>query len=605
MGAMATLMASDGHDVRGSDAAVYPPMSSLLARAGISVMSGYDPANLEWGPDAVVVGNVCRKDHPEVLAAQQKKIPLTSFPQLLGEKLLEGRRSLVVTGTHGKTTTTSLLAWLLDDCGGDPSWLIGGVPLNRYLPSHLGQGETFVVEGDEYDTAFFDKESKFLHYRPHRAILTSLEFDHADIFSSMEEIRRAFTRFVELIPSEGSLLVYGEEAEAVAVAKHARCPVHSYGVLGPDEEPGRWDFSARVESRNMARRSVFEWFCGTRSMGQVTTHLTGKYNIANALAALALAKLEGFEAEALNAALSRYRGVKRRQELAGIARGVRVIDDFAHHPTAVHLTVDALRRRHPNGTLHVCFEPRSATSRRKRFASEFAQAFGSADRVYLGPLHAPESIPPEERLDTAELAEQISAQGTPAKAFAKVDAIVQELARRAGPGDSIVVLSSGSFGGLVTKLLSALGDAVTRAMPDDLEEINALLHGYKLPPIQEPSRVESLVIRDETGAMVGCVNLEVHGHDCFFFGLAVARGRRGEGLGWMLADFGNRRARALGARFVYLVTSDSADFFATRGGFDLIPLSEFPPSVLQSPNFRATHHSSMHGMRHDLKAKRK
>lgn len=601
MGALATLLARDGHEVRGSDRAIYPPMSTQLAREGIPVAQGFSASNLDWEPDCVVVGNVCRKDHVEVLAAQERGIALTSFPKVLAERLLATRRSLVVSGTHGKTTTTSVLAWLLKDSGQAPSWLVGGVPLNGYRSSELGTGEAFVVEGDEYDTAFFDKESKFLHYQPHRAILTSLEYDHADIFGSIEQIREAFAKFVDLIPESGDLVVFADDQEAMAVAERCKGRVHPYTVIEQEQAPFEQGYCARILSRSSERRTVFEWFEDGRPCGQATTHLTGRYNIANALAALAIARCEGVAVETLNQALGRYRGVARRQELVGIARGVRVIDDFAHHPTAVALTVQALRRRYPRQSLHVCFEPRSATSRRARFCEDFARSFSAADRVYIGPLYSPDSIPEAERLDTQELAKRIEMHGVHAQAFESSDAIVETLLDRAGPGDTIVVLSSGHFGGLIPRLLKGLGDAVTRANPDDRPNIDALLREYGLPQIRDPDRVESLLIAGEEGdGLVGCVNLELRGELCFFFGLAVAQERRGEGLGWMLADLGLRRARAIGATEVYLITNDAADFFATRGGFSLVPLSELPASLQESANFQATRSDSMHGMRCDL-----
>lgn len=600
MGALATLLARDGHEVRGSDTAIYPPMSTQLTRAGIPVALGFGDENLEWSPDMVVVGNVCRKDHPEVLAAQARGIKLTSFPEVLGEQLLATRRPLVVTGTHGKTTTTSVLAWLLKDAGQDPSWLIGGVPLNGYRSSNLGSGQSFVLEGDEYDTAFFDKESKFLHYRPVRAIFTSLEFDHADIFDSIEDIRVAFRKLIAQIPPTGDLVVFADDAEAMALAQDCRGTVHSYKVIEEGESEHSADFCARILSRPSERRTVFEWFEKGRSCGRATTHLTGHYNIANALAAMAIGRCEGIASDVLNRGLGRYRGVARRQELVGIARGVRVIDDFAHHPTAVAVTVEALRRRHPRQTLHVCFEPRSASSRRALFTEGYAKAFEGADRVYIGPLHAPEKIDPAERLDTFALAEKIKEAGVQATAYSSVDEIVTTLLDRAGPGDTILVLSSGHFGGLVGRVLEGLGDAVTRANPDDRPNINALLHQYGLAQIRDPEGVESLVIAGPQGQMVGCVNLELQGDICFFFGLAVAQERRGEGLGWMLADLGLRRARAIGARWVYLITNDAADFFATRGGFSLVPLSEIPAVLQESENFKATRNETMHGMRCDL-----
>ena len=412
MGALAGLLKQAGHDVRGSDGPLYPPMSTQLEQAGVAVMTGFCPENLDWGPDCVVVGNVCSRDHVEVVAAGARGLPLESFPSLLEKLLLPGRRSLVVAGTHGKTTTSALLTWLLIAAGQRPSALIGGVSQNLGRGAVYGEGEAIVLEGDEYDTAFFDKGSKFFHYAPFRAILTSVEFDHADIFADLDAVKAAFVRFAGLIPPEGDLVVCADDAGAVEVAKTARCAVTTYRVLAEGDDPASADYTARPLIKRGGGQTLFELFERGHSQGEWATAMVGGYNIANILAAVALARKEGASLAALRDGVRRFRGVRRRQELLGIAAGIRVVTDFAHHPTAVKVTVTAVRRHFPNNKLHVCFEPRSASSRRAVFFDGYAEAFAAASRVYVGPLFHPEKIPAELRLDPPALARAIGATGS-------------------------------------------------------------------------------------------------------------------------------------------------------------------------------------------------
>jgi UDP-N-acetylmuramate: L-alanyl-gamma-D-glutamyl-meso-diaminopimelate ligase len=587
MGALACLLRADGHEVRGSDGPLYPPMSTQLARAGIPVAEGFAAENLAWGPERVVVGNVCRADHPEVVEAQRRGLPLDSFPSLLAATLLEGRRSLVVGGTHGKTTTSSIVAWLLTVAGRDPSWLIGGVPLNLGGGAHVGGGEAFVLEGDEYDTAFFDRGSKFLHYRPRRAILTSLEYDHADIFADLEQLRAAFRRFVALIPEDGDLVANLDDSEVMGIAAGARCRVTTYRVLSAkDGDVRSADWVARVASGPHVRRIAFEVFEHGASLGMFTSSLIGLYNVGNLLAGVALARLEGVDIEALRTGVARFRGVRRRQELVGVAQGVRVIEDFAHHPTAVRLTVAAIRRRWPAQALHVCFEPRSSSSRRSVFFDGYAAAFEAASAVYIAPVFAPEKVPAGTLLDTTALARAIAERGVPARAFSQIADLARAVLEAATPGDTILTLSSGSFGGLPRIVLDELGDAVTFAGPEDVPGIDALLAGYGLPAVRDAQEVDSLVIRGASGP-IGCVNLQVAGEDAYLFGLAVAAERRGEGLGWVLADSMIRRARTLGVRRICLLPRDTADFFAGKLGFSVVPCSALRGDVVGIGNFVA------------------
>jgi UDP-N-acetylmuramate: L-alanyl-gamma-D-glutamyl-meso-diaminopimelate ligase len=588
MGALARLLVEAGHEVRGSDTGVYPPMSDQLAAAGIPVATEYGAANLQWAPDRVVVGNICRADHPEVVAARAAGIELESFPSMLAKALLPERRSLVVAGTHGKTTTTSLLAWILQSAGHEPSWLVGGVPLNLGSGAHLGTGDALVLEGDEYDTSFFDKKSKFLHYRPQRAILTSVEFDHADIFASLDDVREAFAAFVATIPADGDLIVNMESADAMGIASQARCRVIRYRVL-PDRstDTACAEYTAAVRSRPGARRTTFEMFERGQSLGEFSTQLLGRFNLGNVLAASAVARAEGVEVEALRDALRRFRGVRKRQELLGLAQGVRVIFDFAHHPTAAQLTVTATRKRYPEGSLHVCFEPRSSSSHRATFADGFAGSFDAATHVYVAPLHRPEKVPPAERLDPAGLARAIGSRGVDARAFDTIDALQAAVLERAKPGDTVLLLSSGSFHDLGPRLLFALGDPVVFAEPADMVAVNRLLAGYDIPEVISSPQVETLVVRSDPASIVGAVSLQLSGPHAFLFGLAVTPERRGEGLGWILGDCMLRRCRTLGVSTVTLLTTSAADFFATKLGFSQVDIDGVDPDLRDTANFRA------------------
>ncbi len=457
MGSLAGLLKAAGHDVRGSDEHVYPPMSTQLAEQKIPVFEGFGPANLEWAPDAVVVGNVCRKDHVEVLAAQERKIPLESFPSLFGKLFLDGvgpdaRRSLVVSGTHGKTTTSSLLAHVLQDAGRDPSFLIGGVPLNFRQSWRLGGGGEFVVEGDEYDTAFFDKGSKFLHYRPRIVLLTSVEFDHADIFRDEEAVHAAFRKFVALIPEDGLLVACAASPGAMEVARVARCQVVTYGRPGSGAD---WTFE--VVARALGGRTTLALARRGERVGVVETNLPGIYNHENLIGVVAVASSLGIEPPAIARGVRRFLGVRRRQEVRGVARGVTVVDDFAHHPTAIRETILALKGRFGPGKLIAAFEPRSATSRRNIFQNEFADALSVADEVVLAPLYAPEKVPEGERLDVERVAADLRREDVPARVIATVKETVAHLAERASPGDTVLVMSSGDYGGLHDRLLAGAG----------------------------------------------------------------------------------------------------------------------------------------------------
>lgn len=584
MGALAQLLQAAGHEVRGSDTGIYPPMSDQLDAAGIPVMVGFHPDNLAWGPECVVVGNVCSASHPEVVAAQEKGIARESFPSMVAQALLPTRHSLVVAGTHGKTTTSSLCAWLLEACGMNPSYLIGGVPLNLGRGAALREGGPIVLEGDEYDSAFFDKGSKFLHYQPKRAILTSVEYDHVDIFASFEDMRETFRKFVRLVSDD--LIVNQENAEAMGVASEASCNVITYRVQADGGDPTAADYTAVLRA-GAFKRTRFEVFERGESLGEFSTQLVGAYNVGNVLAAIAMARCEGASVEGLRGAVARFRGVKKRQELLGIAAGVRVVEDFAHHPTAVQLTVTALRKRYPSKALHVCFEPRSSSSRRSEFSQGYVGAFDAASFVYIAPVHRPDKVGDDQRLDTDDLATKIHARGVAVRAYPDVEALREAVLERAVPGDTVVLLSSGDFSGLGPSLLFGFGDPVTFARDDDAPAISALLDGYGQPRVIPDIDVETLVLRSP-GSVDGCVSLCLCGESAYLFALAVAPQRRGQGLGWVLGDIVLRRARTLGAKRCYLLTNTATDFFAGKLGFSEVPLEDVDPQVRTGENFAAS-----------------
>jgi len=440
MGAVAGLLKAAGHDVRGSDEAVYPPMSDALARLEIPVLCPFAAENLAWGPDTVVVGNVCRRDHLEVLAAQAAGIPLTSFPAILGERVLPGRQPVVVAGTHGKTTTTTLLAHLLERCGRRPGWFIGGIPNDLPSACVTGEGAPFVLEGDEYDTAFFDKGSKFLHYRPHAVLLTGVEFDHADIFADLAAVRAAFTTLVDLIPPDGVLLASADNAIAVDLAR-GRGQL-TYGLAGEGA-----DYFAMARERTPEGTS-FTLHDRNGPLQDYFLPLVGEHNLRNATGALAMCLRLGVPAPELAAPLATFTGVRRRQEELGRGRGVVAVDDFGHHPTAIRVTLQALLQRYPGRRPVLVFEPRSATSRRAVFQREYAEVLSAAPRVLLAPAYDQSRIAPDQRLDLSRLAADITAAGSRVTSHPDFTDLLAVLRDEARDGDLVVFFSSGAMGGI-------------------------------------------------------------------------------------------------------------------------------------------------------------
>jgi len=456
MGALAGLLRRAGHRVTGSDTAFYPPMGEKLADWGVETYKGFSAEHLVPPPDLVVVGNVCRRDNPEARAAIDGGLPYLSMPGTLEQLFLAERKSFVVAGTHGKTTTTALVTQLLRAAGRDPGFLLGGVPEDMPESFGLGsEGSPFVIEGDEYDSAFFEKQPKFLRYRPFAAILTSIEHDHIDIYPTLESYRAAFAGFIERIPPDGLLVAYAGDPEVRELAKRARCHVSFYAIEGDDtgDITPVWLAAPAPASGN---QQPFDLFFGGSSCGRVFSPLSGTHNVKNAVAAIAMcAEGENVAVQTLTRSLPQFHGVRRRQELVAVADGVRVYDDFAHHPTAVRETLRGLRARHPEGKLVAVFEPRSATASRRLHQAVYAEAFESADWSILAPVGRPE-IASSERLDVNQIALELGAKGKRAEAPTDHESIVRDLVAEAQPGDTLVIMSNGDFKGVLDRVVSGL-----------------------------------------------------------------------------------------------------------------------------------------------------
>jgi UDP-N-acetylmuramate: L-alanyl-gamma-D-glutamyl-meso-diaminopimelate ligase len=444
MASVAAALKEKGFEVTGSDQNVYPPMSTFLAERQIPVTEGFAEPNLAYKPDLVVIGNALSRGNPEVEAVLERKMRYCSLPELLKEFFLRGKRSLVVSGTHGKTTTTSLLAWVFEHNGLNPSFLVGGIPNNFGQGARFTDSEWFIIEGDEYDTAFFDKRSKFLHYLPEVALINNLEFDHADIFKDVAAIQATFRQFIRLIPRNGLLLANGDDANIASLLDVTHCPVKRFG-LGPDNA---------VHGFNLRYGPTATEF----ELPSFKFHLdmVGEFNVRNALGVIGVAKHFGLKNHQIQSAFSTFKGVKRRMEVRGIAGGVTVIDDFGHHPTAIRQTLAALRVRYPTQKLWAIFEPRSNTTRRNVFQNELVGAFEGADVVVLSQVARLEQVPATERLDPEKLMRELKAGGKPAAYLPDVEAIVEHVRGGVSGGDVICVFSNGGFGGIHKKLLERL-----------------------------------------------------------------------------------------------------------------------------------------------------
>ena len=449
MAPLAGMLAESGHRVTGSDAGVYPPASTLLDSLGIRWTNGFDAANLEPAPDIVVLGNALSRGNPEVEAVLDRRIPYRSLPQTLEEFFLPGHDSLVVTGTHGKTTTTSILSWILHHAGRKPNFLIGGVAENFGRSFGLGGGKEFVLEGDEYDSAFFDKAPKFLHYHPQEVIITSLEFDHADIYDNLAAIELQFRRLVNLVPRSGRIVAWGESETVRGVVKKAFCPVETYGFApGVDWLAGDLEIAAGETRFRVLRQG--------KEVARIRMSISGRHNVLNTVAAIAIAHGRGVSGEALAGAMAEFRGVLRRLEIKGEASGVLVVDDFAHHPTAIRATIDAARHRWPGRKLWAVFEPRSNTMRRRVFENDLADSLATADATVLGAVNRANLLSDEERMSPARVLDSLRSAGRNAEGFDSADEIADYLAAATQPGDLVLVMSNGSFDGLCGKLLFRL-----------------------------------------------------------------------------------------------------------------------------------------------------
>ncbi len=449
MGSLAGLLAEAGYEVRGSDENVYPPMSTMLEQLGITLMSGYRAGNLDWGPDLVVIGNIATASNPEAQAAVAGKLAWRSFPQAVEELFLRSSHPVVIAGTHGKTTTSALMAWVLKEAGRDPSWLVGGVLKGEDRSFHLGRGSTFVIEGDEYESAYFDKGSKFLHYRPRTAILTSVEFDHAEMFADLQAVKKTFAAFIALIPADGALVCCADDPLVRELSANCRGRRIDYGV----KEKAAWVGRTRKATQDGI---LFDVFRGNERFASYTSPLTGNHNLQNILGVTAAASHLGLGPEEIGKGLASFPGVRRRQEIRGVARGVTVVDDFAHHPTAVHGTIGALAERYAGHRLWAVFEPRTNTSRRAVFQQEYAEAFDQADLVLVAAVDHPERAPAGDRFSAEGLVEDLKRRGIEARYAPGVPAIVQIIAAEARDGDVVLIMSNGSFGGIHQKLLDAL-----------------------------------------------------------------------------------------------------------------------------------------------------
>lgn len=447
MGAVAAAMKQRGYTVTGSDEKVYPPMSDFLRDQGVSIREGFAASHIPPDTDVIVIGNAISRGNPEAEEALNRKLLYHSLPEVMKEHFLRGKRNLVITGTHGKTTTSAILAWLLVDAGLDPGFMIGGIPAD------LGQGARFtasefnVLEGDEYDSAFFDKRSKFLHYLPECLVINNIEFDHADIYNSLEEIQLSFRRLLNIVPRNGLALVNGDDPNCLAILNHAPSPVRTVGF--------GVDCGLRISETEYHAdgcRFVLE---GER----YEVPLVGEFNVRNAAMAICAARFAELAPAVIRDSLQRFRGVARRQQVVGDAGGVTVIDDFAHHPSAISQAVAAMRQKFPDRRLWVVFEPRSNTTRRAVFQKELAEALALPDFAVISAIPDLHKIPADDRLDPSRLEADILRLGGRAFYLDGIDAIISRVVADAAPGDVVAILSNGGFGGIHQKLLAALREA--------------------------------------------------------------------------------------------------------------------------------------------------
>ena len=462
MAPLAGMLRERGFRVTGSDSGVYPPASTLLEKLGISFFNTFDSAHMQPSPDLVVVGNVIARGNPELEEVLDRKISYRSLPEILEEEFLPGHHSIVVSGTHGKTTTTAMLAWIFQTAGKKPNFLVGGVAENFGKSYGLGGGEEFILEGDEYETAFWDRGPKFFHYHPDDLIVTSLEYDHADIYPDFAAYELAFRRLVNLVPRRGRVMIWGDTDDSGPAlrraAEKAFCPVETYGFWAAND----WVASeVRIEGEVTRFRVAHRG----KAMGELKLAATGRHNVLNALAAIAVAHRREISTEAIAKSLSTFRSVKRRMDVKGEVNGVLVVDDFAHHPTAVSATIEAARGRWPGRRVWAILEPRSNSMRRKVFEESLPKALALADRVVLGGVFKAQQLGDEDRLDPRSVAESVRRLGRDAQVFSSAPEIAGYLSGEVKGGDLLLIMSNGSFDGLCEKLLKRL--ALPTAQPSE------------------------------------------------------------------------------------------------------------------------------------------
>ena len=444
MGSVAAAMKNRGYKITGSDENVYPPMSTFLESQGVEITAGFAADHIPEDTDVIVIGNAVSRGNEEAEAALDRKLLYVSLPEVLKEHFLRGKRNLVISGTHGKTTTSSILAWILESAGVNPSHMIGGIPTNLGQGARFTESDFVVLEGDEYDTAFFDKRSKFLHYLPEVVVVNNIEFDHADIYDSLDEIKLTFRRLLNIVPRSGVAFINGDDPNCLEVAEGAPAPIQSVGFSECCD--------VRIENVEYAGELSHFNINGER----YTIPMSGEFNVRNAAMAVCSALFVGVSAAAIRDGLMSFQGIARRQQLRGEKNGVKVVDDFAHHPTAIDLAIDALRQKYSPNDLWVIFEPRSNTTRRNIFQNELASALSSADKAVVAGVPDPDKVAEADRLSPKQLIADVAATGTPAWYFESVDEIVSHVASEAKPGDVIAVLSNGGFDGIHDKILAAI-----------------------------------------------------------------------------------------------------------------------------------------------------
>lgn len=456
MASLAGMLQARGHKVTGSDQNVYPPMSTQLQELGIEILTGYKAENADIGADCTIVGNAISRGNPELEEVLNRKLLYRSQAEIVKEEFIRGRRSLVIAGTHGKTTTTSIATWVAEMGGLDPSFLVGGIVQNFGASFRVADSDFFVIEGDEYDTAYFDKKPKFMHYLPEIAIVNNIEFDHADIYRDLWEIKYQFSRLMNLVPSNGRLIVGVDSPIAREVLEEMQGKLHTNIETFGTSDDAKWQARYIDFSGDTTRFTVFK---DGHSWGEFETHLIGEFNVRNCLAVIIAADAWGIPKEKINEAFQTFKSVKRRVEIRGVERGVTVIDDFAHHPTAVEETLKALRMKYDGKRLIAVFEPRSWSSRLAVFQEPYTKAFNYADYVVIaGVYNTSKASELGKVLDVAELVEDIKLQGKPAMSFPDADAIVAHLAPELKEGDVVAIMSNGGFGGIHEKILSVLKD---------------------------------------------------------------------------------------------------------------------------------------------------